>query len=76
MRDVSISELRARCFALIREVAMTKKPLRITRHGEFVAEMIPPVPEQKGRNFLGSGADTFDILDDDIVRPILDFTAD
>lgn len=73
MQEVSISEFKAKCLALIDEVNKTKKPLRITRHGKIVAEVVPPTPTAKGRNFLGSGADTFDILDSDIVGPIIDF---
>jgi prevent-host-death family protein len=73
MQEVSISEFKAKCLALIDEVNKTKKTLRITRHGKVVAEVVPPPPAQRGRNFLGSGADSFDILDNDIVGPIIDF---
>ena len=73
MQEISISEFKAKCLALIDEVSKTKKPLRITRHGKVVAEVVPPTPVHKGRNFLGSGAGTFDILDNDIVGPIIDF---
>lgn len=73
MQEIAISQFKAKCLALIEEVNKTKKPLRITRHGKVVAELIPPSPAPKGRNFLGSGADTFDILDNDIVGPIIDF---
>lgn len=73
MQEVAISEFKAKCLAFIDQVNKTKKPLRITRHGKVVAELVPPSPVPKGRNFLGSGADTFDILDDDIVGPIIDF---
>lgn len=73
MQDIAISEFKAKCLALIEEVNKTRKPLRITRHGKVVAELVPPSPIPKGRNILGSGADTFDILDNDIVGPIIDF---
>ncbi|HEY6252302.1 MAG TPA: type II toxin-antitoxin system prevent-host-death family antitoxin [Candidatus Angelobacter sp.] len=73
MREISISEFRAKCHSLIREVSMTKQPLRITHDGQPLAEIAPPSPVRKGRKFLGSGMDTFDILDDDIVGPIIDF---
>jgi prevent-host-death family protein len=74
MQEISISEFKAKCLALIEEVSKTKKPLRITRHGKVVAEIVAPSPKPKGRKFLGSGADTFDILDNDIVGPIIDFS--
>lgn len=73
MQEISISEFKAKCLALIDEVNKTKKPLRITRHGKVVAEVVPPAPAFRGRKFLGSGADTFDIIDNDIVGPIIDF---
>jgi prevent-host-death family protein len=73
MQEIGISEFKAKCLALIEEVHKTKKPLRITRHGKAVAEVVPPSPAHKRRAFLGSGADTFDILDNDIVGPIIDF---
>lgn len=72
MEEISISEFKAKCLALLDEVNKTKKPLRVTRHGKVIADVVPPSPARKGRCFLGSGADTFDILDNDIVGPILD----
>ena len=74
MREIEISEFRARCLALLKEVSRTKNPLRITRYGKPVAEVIPPSPAQKGRKFVGSGVGSFDILDNDIVGPIIDFS--
>ncbi len=74
MQEIAISEFKAKCLALIEEVSKTKKPLRITRHGKAVAEVIPPSHERKGHKFLGSGSHTFDILDEDIVGPIIDFS--
>ena len=73
MHEISISEFKAKCLALLDEVSKTKKPLRITRHGKPLAEVVPPSPMRKGRKFVGSGMDTFDILDNDIVGPIIDF---
>ena len=73
MQYISISEFKSKCLGLIDEVNKTRKPLRITRHGKVVAELVPPSPAPRGRNFVGSGADTFDILDNDIVGPIIDF---
>lgn len=74
MQEIAISEFKAKCLALIEEVNKTKKPLRITRHGKVVAEVVAPSPERKSREFLGSGSHTFDILDEDITGPIIDFS--
>lgn len=73
MREISISEFKVRCHSLIREVTETKQPLYITRNGKPLVALVPRSPVHDGRNLLGSGADTFDILDNDIVGPIIDF---
>ena len=73
MQEIKISEFKAKCLALLDQVGKTKKAIRITRRGIPVAEVVPPSPVRKGRKFLGASADTFDILDNDIVRPIIDF---
>ena len=73
MQKIGISEFKAKCLALLEEVSKTKKPILITRHGKPVAEVVPPSPARKGRKFLGATADSFDILDNDIVGPIIDF---
>jgi len=74
MREIGTSKFKARCLALLEEVNKTKTPLRITRHGKPVAEIVPPSPLRKGRKFVGSGVGSFDILDNDIVGPIIDFS--
>jgi len=70
MNDVSISEFKAKCLALIERVNKTRQPLRITRHGRPVAEVIPAGPDRK-RKFLGSMVGTGKIVGD-IVSPIID----
>ena len=42
MTEVPISEFKAKCLALLERVNQTKQPIRITRHGKPVAEVIPP----------------------------------
>jgi prevent-host-death family protein len=73
LQEIGISDFKATCLALLEEVSKTKKPILITRHGKPVAEVVPPSPVRKGRKFLGATADSFDILDNDIVGPIIDF---
>jgi prevent-host-death family protein len=74
MPEINITKFKAECFALLEELSKTKIPIRITRHGKPVAEIMPPSPTREGRKFLGSTADSFDILDNDIVGPIIDFS--
>lgn len=70
MTDISISEFKAKCLGLIEQVHKTRQPLRITRHGRVVAELIPAGPDRK-RKFLGRMAGTGKIVGD-IVSPIID----
>ena len=70
MREVAISEFKAKCLALIDEVHKTKQPLRITRRGQAIAELIPAAPEGTG-TWLGSMQHRMEILGD-IVSPAAD----
>jgi prevent-host-death family protein len=42
LKEVAISEFRAKCLALLEQVRPTKKPFRVTRFGKPVAEIVPP----------------------------------
>ena len=44
MEEIPISKFKANCAALLEQVRKTKKPLRITRRGKPVAEILPPSP--------------------------------
>ena len=52
-------------------VRQTKKPLRITRFGKPVAEVVPPSPDTEQNNWIGSMKDSMQILGD-IVAPVVD----
>lgn len=68
MKEVAISEFKAKCLGILEEVRKTRKPIRVTRFGKPVAEVIPPTPEDRPKNWLGSMAGTAEILGD-IVGP-------
>jgi len=70
MKSISISEFKAKCLGLIDQVDKTRQPLRITRHGRPVAELIPAGPDRK-RKFLGDMAGTVKFLGD-VVSPVID----
>ena len=70
MRDIPISKFKAKCLGLIEQVHKTRQPLRITRHGIPVAEVIPTGPDRK-RKFVGDMVGTAEIVGD-IVSPIID----
>ncbi len=70
MKEVAISEFKAKCLALIDQVEKTKQPLRITRRGKPVAELIPPTPATRAELF-GRMKGRMEILGD-IVSPATD----
>ena len=47
MHEVAISEFKARCLSLLEQVNKTKTPLRVTRRGKAVADVIPPLTDSE-----------------------------
>jgi prevent-host-death family protein len=70
MADVPISEFKATCLGLIEQVHKTRQPLRITRHGRPLAEVIPAgrIGDESSR---GDMIGTAEIVGDTI-SPIID----
>jgi prevent-host-death family protein len=69
MQEVAISEFKAKCLSLLQQVSKTKEPIRVTRFGKPVADVVPPAEVQVDRNaWIGSGHATAKILGD-IVSP-------
>jgi prevent-host-death family protein len=71
MREIAISEFKAKCLAVLEQVRATKKPIRITRFGKPVAEVVPPTAVMDREKWFGSMKDTFEILGD-IISPAND----
>ena len=68
MKEIAISEFKAKCLALLEQVQKTKKPIRVTRFGKPVAEVVPVPPEKGPGDWIGSMKGTIKILGD-IVSP-------
>jgi len=68
MKEVAISEFKAKCLALLEQVHQTKKPLLITKFGKPIAEVVPPSASAAPGDWMGSMKDTIQILGD-IVSP-------
>ena len=68
MKEVAISVFKAKCLGILEEVRKTRRPIRVTRFGKPVAEIVPPSPEKAAGRRLGSMAGTGKILGD-IVSP-------
>lgn len=69
MKEIAISEFKAKCLGILEEVRKTRKPIRVTRFGKPVAEVIPPSPDKPVGRRLGSMVGTMEIVGD-IVGPI------
>lgn len=69
MQEIAISKFKSKCLSLLQQVSKTKQPIRVTRFGKPVADVVPPAEAQVDRNtWIGSGKGTAKILGD-IVSP-------
>jgi prevent-host-death family protein len=71
MQEIAISEFKAKCLAVLEQVRATKKPIRITRFGKPVAEVIPPTAVEDRAAWIGSMKNSMKITGD-IVSPATD----
>jgi prevent-host-death family protein len=71
MKEVAISEFKAKCLALIEQVRVTHKPLRITRFGKPVADLVPAEVAIDRSAWIGSMKDSMKITGD-IISPASD----
>ena len=68
MREIPISKFKATCLAVLADVRKTRVPMRVTRHGQPIADIVPPVPSP-AKSWLGSMKDSMEVTGD-IVKPI------
>lgn len=69
MQEIAISEFKAKCLSLLQQVSKTKEPIRVTRFGKPVADVVPPSEVEVDRNaWIGSGHGTAKIVGD-IISP-------
>ena len=71
MQEIAISVFKAKCLGLLEQVRKTQTPIRITRFGKPIAEVVPPSPVADRSSWLGSMAGTAKTLGD-IVSPVID----
>ena len=74
IQEIAISKFKAKCLSLLEEVSKTKTPLRVTRRGKPIADVIPASSEAEERSWIGSLSDSVDIVGD-IVSPVIDMEA-
>ncbi|MEX2302546.1 MAG: type II toxin-antitoxin system Phd/YefM family antitoxin [Bryobacterales bacterium] len=68
MEEIAISKFKATCLAVLEQVRRTGQPVRVTRFGKPVAEIVPPAPPKAQGSWIGSMVGTGQILGD-IVAP-------
>ena len=69
MEEMAISKFKATCLAVLQRVRTSGEPIRITRFGKPVVEIIPPTVEKPEKRILGDMAGTGSFPDDLIEAP-------
>jgi prevent-host-death family protein len=71
MDSIPISKFKATCLAVLERVRQTGEPIRVTRRGLPVAEIVPSTPPATPASWLGQLAGTGQIVGD-LVAPVVD----
>jgi len=71
MQEIAISKFKATCLAVLERVRRTRQPVRVTRFGNPIAEVVPPSVKPKKKRWLGCMAGKGRIVGD-IVSPASD----
>jgi prevent-host-death family protein len=74
IQEIAISKFKAKCLSLLEEVSKTKTPLRVTRRGKAIADVIPVSSEGDERSWIGSLSGSVDFVGD-VVSPVIDIEA-
>ncbi len=64
VKEIAISVFKAKCLGILEEVRKTRRPVRITRFGKPVAEVVPPSPQRATGRRLGCMVGTGRIVGD------------
>jgi antitoxin (DNA-binding transcriptional repressor) of toxin-antitoxin stability system len=64
MESMPISKFKATCLATLERVRRTGRPLRVTRFGKPVADIVPPAADRARPGWLGGMRDTARITGD------------
>ena len=54
MDEIAVSKFKATCLAELDRVRRTGRPLRVTRFGKPLADVVPAAPAAKGASWLGA----------------------
>jgi antitoxin (DNA-binding transcriptional repressor) of toxin-antitoxin stability system len=64
MQEIPVSKFKATCLATLAKVERTGIPVRVTRFGKAIAEIVPPKKNDKKKSWLGRMAGESEILGD------------
>lgn len=64
---MAISKFKATCLAALERVRRTGRPLRVTRFGKPIADVVPPSPKRPQQDWIGSLSGTLEIRGDILV---------
>ena len=71
MNEIAISKFKATCLAVLEQVRRTRQPVRVTRFGKPVAEVVPPSIPERPASWLGCMKGTA-VIRGNIVSPAAD----
>jgi len=71
IHQISISDFKATCLAVLDRVSRTGQSILVTRRGEPIAQVIPPPSEARSESWLGCMAGKARITGD-VVSPATD----
>jgi len=69
MDEIAVSKFKATCLAALDRVRRTGRPLRVTRFGRPLADVVPAQPEDRGTAWLGAMKDRGRVVGD-LVEPV------
>lgn len=74
MDEIAVSKFKATCLAALDRVRATGRPLRVTRFGKPLADVVPPRAAAPGPSWLGAMRGR-GRLHDDLIAPVEDTSA-
>ena len=74
IQEIAISKFKAKCVSLLQQVNKTKTPLRVTRRGKAIADVVPVSSEGDERSWIGSLSGSVELVGD-VVSTVIDIEA-
>jgi prevent-host-death family protein len=68
--EIAISKFKATCLSVLERARRSGQPVRITRFGQPVADVVPPPPAERPKSWIGSMKGAA-ITVGDVVSPVV-----